>query len=171
MQTAPNKAPPCGIPYGHGVFDVHPDPSAGEQLRGQAAPGQKSRTAGTMHVFLTCPELGQFLTPAEQYTCRTSFDTRNGSLHHNIWKYYGRRLFELFDLRQPDLWNRYVKYLMEYYRLQDENFRSRDISPFITGAPRLWKVCSQGRSAAQQSPAVRDILRSWCLRCTPRQRM
>jgi hypothetical protein len=59
----------------------------------------------------------------------------------NIWKYYGRRLFELFDLHQPDLWNRYVEYLKEYYRLREEDFRSRGVSPVTTDAPPLWKVC------------------------------
>lgn len=34
-----------------------------------------------------------------------------------LWKNYGKRLFELFDLRQPDLWNEYREFLREYYGL------------------------------------------------------
>jgi hypothetical protein len=36
-----------------------------------------------------------------------------------LWKHYGRKLFELFDLRHPDLWDDYRKFLKEYYRLLD----------------------------------------------------
>jgi hypothetical protein len=33
-----------------------------------------------------------------------------------IWQAYGERLFELFDLRNPDLWNQYRHFVGEYYR-------------------------------------------------------
>lgn len=56
------------------------------------------------------------------------------------WKYYGTRLFELFDLRRPDLWNQYSKYLEEYYKLLDEHFKSKGISP-SSDKPPLWMVC------------------------------
>ncbi len=38
-------------------------------------------------------------------------------LHSKLWNHYGHRLFELFDLRRPDLWDGYKKFLTEYYRL------------------------------------------------------
>jgi hypothetical protein len=38
-------------------------------------------------------------------------------LQDTLWKYYGERLFELFDLRQPDLWEEYRQFLKEYYSL------------------------------------------------------
>jgi hypothetical protein len=38
-------------------------------------------------------------------------------LHNTVWKHYGKRLFELFDLRRPDLWEEYRKFTSEYYRL------------------------------------------------------
>jgi len=34
-----------------------------------------------------------------------------------IWQHYGQRLFDLFDLRQTDLWEEYRKFLKEYYEL------------------------------------------------------
>jgi len=34
-----------------------------------------------------------------------------------IWEHYGTRLFELFDMRRPDLWEEYRQFLKEYYRL------------------------------------------------------
>ncbi len=32
------------------------------------------------------------------------------------WQHYGQRLFEVFDLRQPDLWEEYTKFNSEYHR-------------------------------------------------------
>jgi hypothetical protein len=37
-----------------------------------------------------------------------------------LWKHYGQRLFELFDLRKPDLWQEYRIFLREYYSLLGE---------------------------------------------------
>ena len=37
-----------------------------------------------------------------------------------LWKHYGQRLFDLFDLRKPDLWREYQKFLREYYVLLGE---------------------------------------------------
>jgi len=39
------------------------------------------------------------------------------NLHNSIWEQYGERLFEIFDLRRPDLWERYVHYLRSYYKI------------------------------------------------------
>jgi hypothetical protein len=38
-------------------------------------------------------------------------------MHSVLWKHYGQRLFELFDLRKPDLWEEYRKFVKEYYEL------------------------------------------------------
>jgi hypothetical protein len=38
-------------------------------------------------------------------------------LQATIWEQYGNRLFELFDLRRPDLWKDYRQFLKEYYGL------------------------------------------------------
>lgn len=42
----------------------------------------------------------------------------NVKMHALIWKKYGRRLFELFDLRHPELWNQYVSFVAEYHKLK-----------------------------------------------------
>jgi hypothetical protein len=38
-------------------------------------------------------------------------------LQSTLWKTYEKKLFELFDLRRPELWNKYREYLKEYYRI------------------------------------------------------
>jgi len=38
-------------------------------------------------------------------------------LQDTLWKQYGEKLFELFDLRRPDLWQEYRRFLKEYYEL------------------------------------------------------
>ena len=39
------------------------------------------------------------------------------AMHGRIWEHYGQRLFELFDLQRPDLWEKYRAFVREYYRL------------------------------------------------------
>ncbi len=41
-------------------------------------------------------------------------------LHAAIWEHYGQRLFELFDLRRPDLWAEFTGFVKEYYRIQNQ---------------------------------------------------
>lgn len=41
-------------------------------------------------------------------------------LHSFMWEHYGLRLFELFDIRRPDLWQPYLDFLRELYRLIDK---------------------------------------------------
>ena len=48
----------------------------------------------------------------------------NFKRHAMMWDHYGLRFFELFDLRRPDLWNDYLAFLKEFYRLMDEEFDS-----------------------------------------------
>lgn len=36
-------------------------------------------------------------------------------MHVAIWQHYGQRLFDLFDLRQSDLWKQYQQFLKEVY--------------------------------------------------------
>lgn len=38
-------------------------------------------------------------------------------LQSRLWAHYGESLFELFDLRRPDLWEGYRGFLKEYYSL------------------------------------------------------
>jgi hypothetical protein len=44
----------------------------------------------------------------------------NIKLQSVIWEHYGLRFFELFDLRRPDLWEKYLEFLKEYYRPLEE---------------------------------------------------
>ena len=39
-------------------------------------------------------------------------------MHVTIWQHYGKRFFELFDLRRPDLWQQYQKFLKEFYDIK-----------------------------------------------------
>ena len=38
-------------------------------------------------------------------------------LQATLWEHYGERLFGLFDLRQPEMWEEYRSFLKEYYSL------------------------------------------------------
>ena len=53
-------------------------------------------------------------------------------MHITIWQHYGKRLFELFDLRRPDLWQQYRQFLKEVYDIEGR-------IPIIK--PSLDKVC------------------------------
>ncbi len=53
-------------------------------------------------------------------------------MHAVIWEHYGKRLFELFDLRQPDLWQQYRHFLKELYDIEG---RIPEIEPSLD------KVC------------------------------
>lgn len=39
-------------------------------------------------------------------------------MHVTIWRHYGKRFFELFDLRRPDLWQQYQRFLKEVYDIE-----------------------------------------------------
>lgn len=47
-------------------------------------------------------------------------------LHNKIWEYYGRRFFDLFDVRNPELWEKYVNYFNEVKRLKYENRKRQE---------------------------------------------
>ena len=49
------------------------------------------------------------------------------SLHNKIWEYYGKRFFDLFDVRNPELWKKYVVYCNEVERLEYENRKRQDL--------------------------------------------
>jgi hypothetical protein len=53
-------------------------------------------------------------------------------MHLAFWKQYDKKLFELFDLRHPDLWEKYTKFLEEYHKFTD-------YPPVIY--PSLYEVC------------------------------
>jgi len=53
-------------------------------------------------------------------------------MHAIIWQQYGKRFFELFDLRLPDLWKQYQQFLKEVYDIEG---RIPEIEPSLD------KVC------------------------------
>lgn len=54
-------------------------------------------------------------------------------MHASFWEHYGQRLFELFDLRRPDLWDEYTRFVVEYRRL--------DGRKPLSGYPSFEKIC------------------------------
>lgn len=47
-------------------------------------------------------------------------------LHNKIWEHYGQRLFDVFDLRNPELWEKYVHFHNEIKRLQYETWKAKE---------------------------------------------
>jgi hypothetical protein len=44
-------------------------------------------------------------------------------MHTTIWRHYGIRFFELFDLRRPDLWEKYRQFLKDVYDIKGRSPR------------------------------------------------
>ena len=44
-------------------------------------------------------------------------------MHAAIWQHYGKRFFELFDLRRPDLWKEYRQFLKNVYDIKGRSPR------------------------------------------------
>jgi len=64
-------------------------------------------------------------------------DGRIGLAYHAfIWERYAPRLFELFDLRRPELWNQYREFLRVCYVAEGEN-EEDDYGPL----PPYYRVC------------------------------
>lgn len=55
-----------------------------------------------------------------------------------IWEHYGVRLFEVFDLRRPDLWELFEKYVEECYQIQKTKGWRWPIDDLL---PPPWKIC------------------------------
>jgi len=53
-------------------------------------------------------------------------------MHVMVWRHYGKQCFELFDLRRPDLWEKYRQFLKEVYDIKGRSTRIK---------PPLDKVC------------------------------
>jgi hypothetical protein len=60
--------------------------------------------------------------------------------HAFLWKYYGQRLFDLFDLNHPDLWEEYRHFLKEYYVHSDKKSKQKNF-PIYPYDPPKHKVC------------------------------
>ena len=74
--------------------------------------------------------------PFYEEAFRKNFDRRQpewlAQMHISIWQHYGKRFFELFDLRRPDLWEEYRQFLREVYDIRGRR-------PYIK--PPLDRVC------------------------------
>ncbi len=44
--------------------------------------------------------------------------SKESEMHAIIWEKYGYRLFELFDLRRPDLWEKYSVFIKQVYDIR-----------------------------------------------------
>jgi len=42
-------------------------------------------------------------------------------MHATVWEYYGNRLFHLFDLSHPELWEGFTQFLKDYYDILGRN--------------------------------------------------
>lgn len=47
-------------------------------------------------------------------------------MHAKIWEHYGQRLFELFDLRHPDVWEKFSIFVKQVYEIRDFTKYGRD---------------------------------------------
>lgn len=56
-----------------------------------------------------------------------------------IWERYGKRLFELFDLRRPELWEQYRQFLKEFYKYK--NWQPESAKRGWIPRPPPWLVC------------------------------
>jgi hypothetical protein len=64
-----------------------------------------------------------WVLPEENLVARALKELR---LHNKIWEYYGQRLFDVFDLRNPALWEKYVQFHNEIKRLQYEIWKAKE---------------------------------------------
>ncbi len=86
------------------------------------------------------PIIEQYRQSDEGKKIRLNYPLESG-LHIEaiLWEYYGTRLFELFDLRCPDLWEQYVRFNQEYYEEYDKIFPPKP-TPGYTPLPED-KIC------------------------------
>jgi hypothetical protein len=57
-----------------------------------------------------------------------------------VWKHYGERFFDLFDVRNVDLWKEYRRYLEEHYLDREENYKRKGMVGIPFDPPR-YMVC------------------------------
>jgi len=62
-------------------------------------------------------------------------------LHNWLWESFGQRMFEVFDLRRPDLWDAYKLFLKEIQMIQDEDSRKQEKKPLSAITGPLDRIC------------------------------
>jgi len=57
---------------------------------------------------------------------RTVYAIKDLRMHNEIWEHYGQKLFDIFDLRNPELWEKYVQFHNEIKRLRHEAWKAKE---------------------------------------------
>jgi hypothetical protein len=70
------------------------------------------------------PPIAQFIQQNKENLSIWSNIEGAARMESFIWEYYGNSLFDLFDLRRPDLWEKYMIYIKELN--QHNPFRAND---------------------------------------------
>ena len=61
--------------------------------------------------------------PEENMSARAIVELR---LHNKIWEHYGQKLFDIFYLRKPELWEKYVQFHNEIKRIRYETWKAKE---------------------------------------------
>jgi len=64
----------------------------------------------------------------------TYYPEQTARMHAVVWEHYGQRLFDLFDLRQSDLWEEYSQFVREFYEINGQGS-----NPIFN--PPLYRIC------------------------------
>ena len=57
---------------------------------------------------------------------RTVYAIKDLRMHNEMWEHYGQKLFDIFDLRNPELWEDYAQFHNEIKRLLYETWKARE---------------------------------------------
>lgn len=96
---------------------------------GEAAEHLRARVRWPLHAAFSATELGGSLQGADWSVAQEGY----------LWQHNGERLFSLFDVRKPELWEEFRRFLREYYELlPDHPFIRRHLQMY--GIPP-WNVC------------------------------
>ena len=69
--------------------------------------------------------------------------------YQGYWEHYGLRLFELLDIRRPDLWDSYISFLKEYAKLEF----AKEEAKREENAKRLEKMYSERNITLYKPPS------------------
>jgi hypothetical protein len=89
----------------------------------EAAEHFLARFRWPLHAAFSATELGRTLQGVEWSVAQEGF----------LWQHYGERLFSLFDVRRPELWEVFRRFLHEYYELLPDH-------PFIRRNREVWGI-------------------------------
>lgn len=92
------------------------------------------------YFWVNVPGISQYWQSEKGTQLRETYPAEFGfSIEALAWQRYGKSLFELFDLRRPDLWQQYRVFLREFYKLK--NWQSRPRGPKeVLPNPPPWMI-------------------------------